>query len=147
MRILIDADACPVKEIAARMAKEQNIPLMLFADTAHELRSDYGEIITVDKGRDGVDFKIMQALRPGDIVLTQDYGLAAMALGRGALAINQNGLIFDSGNIDGLLMERHTAGKRRRSGGRTKGPPKRTAEDDARFEEAFAGLIEKHINA
>ena len=141
MQILVDADACPVKQIIVRLAKQKNIPVTMLIDTSHELCDGYSKIITVDKQADSVDYALMGLLTCDDIVVTQDYGLAAMAIGKGAKAVNQNGLIFTDANIDRLLMERHIGQKIRRSGGRTKGPPKRTKEDDARFEAAFERLL------
>ena len=141
MQILVDADACPVKQIIVRLARQKNIPVTMLIDTAHELNDGYSKIITVDKQADSVDYALMGLLTREDIVVTQDYGLAAMVLGKGAKAINQNGLIFTGTNMDKLLLERHIGQKVRRGGGRTKGPPKRTKEDDARFEAAFAGLL------
>ena len=141
MRILVDADACPVKQIILRLAREKAIPVTMLIDTAHELRDDYSTIITVDKQADSVDYALMKLLTPADIVVTQDFGLAAMVIGKGARALIQNGLIFTNDNIDTLLLERHLGQKIRRSGGRTKGPPKRTKDDDARFEAAFTNLL------
>lgn len=141
MRILVDADACPVKQIIVRLAKESNIPVTMLIDTAHELSDGYSTIITVDKHADSVDFALMGLLKREDIVVTQDYGLAAMVIGKGARALNQNGLVFTDANMDRLLMERHIGGKIRRSGGRTKGPAKRTREDDSRFEAALVRLL------
>lgn len=141
MRILVDADACPVKQIIVWMAKEKKIPVTMLIDTSHELSDGYSTIITVDKQADSVDFALMNLLEREDIVVTQDYGLAAMAIGKGARALNQNGLIFTDENMDKLLMERHIGGKIRRGGGRTKGPAKRTKDDDARFEGAFEQLL------
>lgn len=141
MRILVDADACPVKQIIVRMAKERKIPVTMLIDTSHELCDGYSTIITVDKQADSVDFALMGLLEREDIVVTQDYGLAAMVIGKGAQAINQNGLIFTNENMDRLLMDRHVGGKIRRGGGRTKGPAKRTKDDDARFEAAFEQLL------
>ena len=83
----------------------------------------------------------MRLLTREDIVVTQDYGLAAMVLGKGAVAINQNGLVFSDENMDRLLMERHIGQRIRRGGGRTKGPAKRTKDDDARFEDALRKLL------
>ena len=143
MQILVDADACPVKQIIVRIAKERQIPVTMLSDTAHRLGDGYSRIITVDKEADSVDFALIGLLKSGDVVVTQDYGVAAMALGKGARVINQNGLVYSDANIDRLLMERHIGGKVRRAGGRTKGPPKRTAEDDARFEAAFTKLLEE----
>ena len=142
MQILVDADACPVKQIIVRLAKKYNIPLTMLIDTSHELSDDYSTVITVDKQADSVDFALMRLLTRDDIVVTQDFGLAAMVIGKGARAINQNGLIFTNDNIDRLLLERHIGQKIRRSGGRTKGPSKRTKDDDARFESAFDSLLQ-----
>ncbi len=141
MRILVDADACPVKQIIVRLAKQRNIPVTMLIDTSHELNDGYSTIITVDKQADSVDYALMGLLRREDVVVTQDFGLAAMVLGKGAKVVNQNGLIFTNDNIDKLLMERHIGQKVRRSGGRTKGPAKRTKEDDERFEAAFLKLL------
>lgn len=141
MQILVDADACPVKQIVVRLARQYKIPVTMLIDTAHELNDGYSRIITVDKQADSVDFALMGLLRKDDVVVTQDYGLAAMALGKGARVIHQSGLIYTNDNIDKLLMERHIGGKIRRGGGRTKGPAKRTKEDDARFEAAFDKLL------
>ena len=139
--ILVDADACPVKDVVERVAGEYGMPVVMFIDTSHLLEGVRAEVVTVDKARDAVDIALINRTRPGDIVVTQDYGLAAMALGKGARAISQNGLIYTKDNIDRLLLERHVSQKIRRSGGRTPGPPRRTREDDERFERALRGLI------
>jgi uncharacterized protein YaiI (UPF0178 family) len=142
MRILVDADACPVKDIIVRLAKQRNIPVTMLIDTSHQWSDGCSEVITVDKQVDSVDFALMGLLSREDIVVTQDFGLAAMVLGKGARAVNQNGLVYTDGNIDKLLMERHIGAKVRRGGGRTKGPAKRTKEDNERFEAAFIKLLE-----
>ena len=142
MQILVDADACPVKDIIVRLAKQKDISVTMLIDTSHELHDGYSTIIIVDKNADSVDFALMGLLTRNDIVVTQDFGLAAMVLGKGARVINQNGLIFTNENIDKLLMERHIGTKIRRGGGRTKGPAKRTKEDNDKFEAAFANMIE-----
>ncbi len=141
-RILVDADACPVKEIIVRLAKRRGIPVVMLIDTSHELNDGYSTVITVDKQRDSVDYALMGLLKPCDIVVTQDFGLAAMALGKGSRVINQNGLVFTDDNIEHLLMHRHIGQVIRRGGGRTKGPVRRTKDDDARFETAFGKLLE-----
>ena len=142
MKILVDADACPVKEIIVRLAKQHNIPVTMLIDTSHQLYDGYSTVITVDKQADSVDFALMGLLTREDIVVTQDFGLAAMVLGKGARAVNQNGLVYTDGNIDKLLMDRHIGARVRRGGGKTKGPAKRTKEDNERFEAAFAKLLE-----
>ena len=142
MRILVDADACPVKDIIVRLAKQRSIPVTMITDTSHRLHDGYSTIITVDKQADSVDFALMGLLTRDDIVITQDYGLAAMVLGKGARAIHQNGLVYTNDNIDRLLMERHIGAKVRRQGGRTKGPSKRTKEDNERFELVLARVLD-----
>ena len=143
MRILIDADACPVTRIVERVAREQGIPVVLLCDTNHVLSSSYSTIKLIGAGADAVDIALINLCHPGDIVVTQDYGVAALALGKGAKAIHQSGKWYTNENIDGLLMERHMAKVARRSAKHhLKGPAKRTAEDDRRFEESFRRMIE-----
>ncbi len=141
MQIFVDADACPVKDIIVRNARENNLPVTMIIDSSHELKDQYSTVITVEKAKDSVDLVLINLVKNGDIVVTQDYGLAALVLGKSAKALNQNGLIFSNDNIDRLLMERHLGQKIRRGGGRTKGPGKRTREDDERFEKAFQQII------
>ena len=147
MRILIDADACPVTRIAERVASEHSIPVVLLCDTNHVLTSSYSEIKVIGAGADAVDIALINMCRKGDIVVTQDYGVAALALGKGAKAIHQSGRWFTDENIDGLLMERHMAKVARRSAKHhLKGPAKRTAEDDRRFEDSFRRMIESSLS-
>ena len=146
MQILVDADACPVKQIIVRLAKQRNINVTMLIDTSHELNDGYSRVITVDKQADSVDYALMGMLTREDIVVTQDYGLAAMVLGKGAKAINQNGLVYTDENIDKLLLERYIGQKIRRGGGRTKGPAKRTKADDDRFEAAFEMLLSRILS-
>lgn len=142
MTIYVDADACPVTRITERVAKEFTIPVVLLCDTNHVLTSDYSEIRVIGTGADAVDIALINLCRSGNIVVTQDYGVAALALGKGAQAIHQSGKWFTDENIDGLLMERHMAKvARRKSKNHLKGPAKRTAEDNRRFEESFRRMI------
>ena len=133
MKILVDADACPVVRITEQVAKEKGIPVTLLCDTNHVLQSDYSEVISVGAGEDAVDF-----------VVTQDYGVAAMILGKGAYGIHQSGKWYTNENIDQMLMERHMAKKARNAKKKhhLKGPAKRTAENDQRFEELLRRLID-----
>jgi len=142
MKILVDADACPVKEIIVRLAKHRNIPVTMLIDTSHQLNDGYSTVITVDKAADSVDYALMGLLTRNDVVVTQDFGLAAMVLGKGAMVVNQNGMEYTNDNIDRLLMERHIGAKVRRGGGRTKGSAKRTQEDNERFETAFTKMLD-----
>ena len=88
MKILVDADACPVKDIVVRLARDKNLKVMMFIDTSHLLNDGYSEVITVDKARDSADFALIGRTLRGDIVVTQDFGVAAMALAKGARALN-----------------------------------------------------------
>jgi len=141
MQILVDADACPVNEIIVRIARQKNIPVTLFTDTSRSLGDGYSTVVTVGKAKDAVDISLINTAKKGDIVVTQDYGVAAMALGKGVNALNQNGLKYSRENMDRLLFERHISQKVRRGGGRLKGPPKRTREDDARFTAALLDIL------
>lgn len=140
MKILVDADACPVKYIIEKIAKEFQIPVIMVIDTSHILESDYSEIIIVSKSPDAVDLALINRTDKGDIVVTQDYGVATMALGRKAYAIHQNGRIYTEDNIDLLMFERHLSKKQRQAGIRTCNMKKRSKEDDERFEASFRRL-------
>ena len=148
MKIFVDADACPVIDIVEDIATKYNIPVTLLCDTNHVLTSDYSEVIVVGAGADAVDYKLISICHRGDIVVTQDYGGAAMALGKGAFAIHQSGKWYTNENIDQMLMERHLNKKARRALSRNhiKGPRKRTDEDDQRFAESFEKLLRKANN-
>ncbi|URZ07905.1 YaiI/YqxD family protein [Clostridium felsineum] len=145
MKIYVDADACPVVSIVEKVAKEMKIPVTLLCDTNHILNSTYSEIKVIGAGADAVDFALINLCHKNDVVVTQDYGVAAMALGKGALAIHQSGKLYENDNIDRMLMERHIAKKARRASSKNhmRGPKKRTSEDDERFEAAFRRLLTK----
>jgi uncharacterized protein len=147
MKILVDADACPVKEIIVEIAKKYSIKVIMFIDTSHIYCDNYSEVITVDKGPDSVDFALANKIEKDDIIITQDYGVATMALSKNAFSLNQNGLIYDKDNIDKLLFERYLSQKARRSGKSTRGSnqKKRSKENDIAFEKALIYLYEKKI--
>ena len=142
MNVLIDADACPVVNIAVSLCKEKAIPCLLVCDTAHRIERDGAETLTIDKGADSADFALVNRVTPGDIVVTQDYGLASMCLAKGARVLHQDGWEYTPWNMDALLFQRHESRKYRLSGGRTKGPKKRTREQDAAFAAAFQKLLQ-----
>lgn len=143
LHIFVDADACPVVRIVEKIAKKYTIPVTLLCDTNHVLQSAYSEVIVVGAGADAVDYKLISICHKGDIVVSQDYGVAAMALGKGAYAIHQSGKWYTNDNIDQMLMERHLNKKARRASGKNhiKGPKKRTSEDDEHFSESFEKMI------
>ena len=143
MRILIDADGCPVVDITLRLAKKYGVACYILCDTAHIFEREGAETITVEKGADSVDFKLVNLVQAGDLVVTQDYGLAAMCLARKAQVVSQNGLVYHDGNIDQLLFGRYVSKKIRNAGGRLKGPAKRTAQQDEAFARCLEELLQK----
>ncbi len=145
MKILVDADACPVVSIVEHVASKYRIPVILLSDTNHVLQSAYSEVKVIGAGADAVDFALVGLCQKGDLVVTQDYGVAAMILGKGAYGIHQSGKWYTDENIDRMLMERHISKKVRRSKSKhhLKGSAKRTAEDDTRFEESLEHMIQK----
>lgn len=147
MKILVDADACPVIPIIERIAQKYKLLVFLLCDTNHVLHSDYSEVKVISAGTDAVDFALVGLCEKGDLVVTQDYGVAAMILGKGAYGIHQNGKWYTNENIDRLLMERHISKKARRSKSKhhLKGPAKRTLEDDRIFEESLEKLVHKIV--
>lgn len=145
MRILVDADACPVKEIIVEVAKEYNLETILFFDNSHIYEDGYSKVFILDKGKDSVDFFLLSMLKENDIVVTQDYGLASLSLTKKALPINQNGILFSSENIDAFLNQRYINAKARKANIKTKGPSKRTIEQDEKFFRNLVKLIENNL--
>lgn len=160
MRVLIDADACPVTREALEICRDRRVPVGLYGNRTQNLerhvrtdapRSPEGardgfwvDTVTCQGGADSADFAIVEDLEPGDIVVTQDIGLAAMVLGRGARAIGVRGRVYDKATIDMQLFIRHEEKKARRNGERTGGPSKFTGEDRRRFREGLKRLIAEH---
>lgn len=143
MKLLIDADGCPVTDLAIKECIQRGIPCFLLCDTSHEFHRQGAETLVFDKGADSVDFAIANRVLPGDLVITQDYGLASMCLARGAKVLHQDGWQYTSENIDALLLVRHDARKRRAAGLRTRGPRKRTSQQDADFLTGLRELLQK----
>lgn len=141
LKILIDGDGCPVTELVIQLAKPYQIPVLLICDTAHVCHREDIPIIMVNKGRDATDFELMRHVQKGDVIITQDYGLAAMGLTKQAYVMHQNGMQYTTQNIDQLLFSRHLSQKIRNSGKRVKGPSKRTRNDDLAFKTSFEALL------
>lgn len=148
MKIFVDADACPVVKQIETIAKKYNIPVVLLCDTNHVLISNYSQIKVIGASSDAVDFALVNMCNQGDIVITQDYGLASMVLGKKAYVLHQSGKQYTIDNIDGLLMQRHISKKSRMSNSRNhiKGPKKRTPQDDIEFEKSLEKLINNISN-
>lgn len=141
MKILIDADGCPVTKITIDIAKNRSIPVMVFCDTSHIINSDYARVVTVSKGADSADFALVNHVEANDIVVTQDYGLSAMVLSKGGRPITQNGLIISDKNLTLLLTARYEGKKARNSGKHLKGSKKRTEKNDNDFINALNSLL------
>ena len=143
--LFIDADACPVTREAVSAGRARGWRVVVVANSTQNLEryaSRSGvEAITVSSGRDAADFAVVERLSAGDVVVTQDIGLAAMALGRGAGALSPRGRIFHLATIDAELAVRHAEAKLRRQGGRHGGPPKFTEEDREHFAEQLERLL------
>lgn len=145
MKVLVDADACPVTDITIRLCREFQLPCILLCDTAHVLHREGAQTLIFDKGADSVDFALVNRVTPGDIVITQDYGLASMCLAKQARVLHQDGWEYTAYNISGLMEQRHAAKKFRAAGGRTKGPQKRKAEQDKTFETALRAMFQQSV--
>lgn len=145
MKVLIDGDACPVVEIAVTLCREYGASCLLLCDTAHATERAGAQTLIFDKGSDSVDFALVNRVEPGDLVITQDYGLASMCLARQARVLHQDGWEYTEYNIQALLFQRSESRKYRASGGRTKGPAKRTAAQDSAFRDALRRLLQTSV--
>lgn len=141
MRIVIDADGCPVVDEAIAIAKGFGLECLLLCDTSHRFEKEGARTLVFSKGADSVDFALVNLVQLGDVVITQDYGLAAMCLARGVRILNQDGMEYTAHNIEGLLLARHTAKKIRNGGGRLKGQAKRSPAQDKAFVSALHALL------
>ncbi len=142
MKIIIDGDACPGISIIEKVAKDRGIAVIIYCDINHFIQSNYSEVKIVDSGFQSVDMFVINETKANDIVISQDYGVAAICLPKKASVMNPKGFIYDESNIDRLLEERHLSQKIRRGGGKTSNPKKRTNEDNLRLEKNLIRLIE-----
>lgn len=141
MRILIDADACPVVDETIAVAKRYHTEVIIFCDIAHEIKRKDIEVVVLDTGNDNVDYAIVGEVKTGDLVITQDYGLASLVLAKGGQALNQDGMAYTNENIDILLGRRHLYAKMRKAGVRTPNASKRTMQQN----EQFCKVLEKQL--
>lgn len=141
MTILIDADGCPVVDLTLRLARQFGIPVVILCDTAHQIEREGAQTLVFDKGADSVDFALVNRVKPGDLVVTQDYGLASMCLARCARVLNQNGLEYTADNIDALMLRRYENKKLLRAGKHPKGSAKRAKAQDVQFANALEKVL------
>lgn len=140
MKVIVDADACPVKDIIIEETRKKGVPVVLVSSINHHSHKTLANNVTVvyvDAGPDAADFKIIQLAEAGDVVVTQDYGLASLLLPKKVTVMHHSGFRYTDHNIDDLLAKRHMGGMIRRSGGRTKGPKPFKDADKKRFLEGF----------
>lgn len=142
MKILVDADACPkmVLQICMKLGNKYDVEVWTVASFNHNIESDHH--VVVGNGSQEADIKLINLSSAGDITVTQDWGLAAMLLGKGARCISPDGREYRNDKIDFLLEEREIKAKMRRAGGRTKGPAKRSPEADDRFAKTLERILE-----
>lgn len=141
MSIIVDADACPGISLITDIAIKYKIDLILYTDDSHNIESDYAKVVTLSKGFQSVDTVISNDIKKNDILITQDFGLAVIALSKKANVMHPKGMIYTDDNIDKLLYERHLNAKLRRTGVNTKGPKKRVKEDDINLIKSLEKLI------
>lgn len=146
MRIIIDGDACPQKarEICENAAREFGVGLIIVSDIDHYIVSDF-EVLVVEQGRDSVDYKIVQIFKQGDILVTQDYGLASLVLGKARAIIHTAGFFINKNNMDSLLQSRYISERIRKQGGKTKGPSKRRKEQDDNFKKCLYKVLREYM--
>ncbi len=145
MKVFVDADACPVVDITVSLCRKAGVECVLLCDTAHEISREGAETLVFDKGADSVDFALVNRVSPGNVVVTQDYGLASMCLAKQATVLHQDGWQYTEDNIGALLFQRSESRRYRASGGRTKGPSKRTKQQDVKFEQALRALLQQAV--
>ena len=143
MRIIVDGDGCPGMNFIQKVAKEEDIELIVYSTIDHNINLDYGIVKRVDAGFQSVDMYVMNETKKNDVVISQDFGVAAMVLGKKAFAISPKGMIYTNDNIERLLFERHLSGKARRAGLRGKNASKRTKEDDMRFYDSLKRIVKE----
>lgn len=146
MKILIDADASPVKSEVIALAEKYDLDVVLVSSIAHysnETHPDFVKVIYVEKGADQADFKIVQLAKNDDIIITQDYGLASLLLPKGCHVLHHKGSQYTTENIDQLLHNRHFSAMQRKSGQRTKGPKPFTKEDRQQFKDYFEQFLQE----
>lgn len=145
MKVLIDADACPVTNIAVSLCTRFKVHCVLLCDTAHVMNREGAETLIFDKGADSVDFALVNRVEAGDIVITQDYGLASMCLTKTEHVLHQDGWAYTPDNIGALLFQRHASREYRAADGRTKGPARRKPEQDKAFAAALEALLQQTV--
>lgn len=146
LKIFVDADACPVQDEVIHVCKMYGIHGVFIKSFSHFSHADmppFIETIYVDHAADAADYKIVQLVKKRDIVITQDYGLASLVLGKGCYVLHHKGFQYTNKNIDTLLAKRHIGAQARKAGFRTKGPKPFTNDERNKFLLSLTRLVEK----
>lgn len=146
MRILIDGDGSPVKEDVIEIAGLYQVEVMIVTSVAHYTHKEYPAyvyFVYVDQGADSADYRIVGLIRKGDILITQDYGLASLVLPKRVRVFHQTGKEFSATTIDSLLEQRYQSGRLRKAGLRTRGPKPFTTQDHQNFRQALIQALEQ----
>lgn len=146
MKVYVDADACPVKKTIISVALECDVPVVLvksFSHFSHDDEHPGVETIYVDTGAEAADYRIMRLAQSGDVIITQDYGLASLGLAKGCTVLHHKGFAYTNRNIDQLLQTRYINAMARKSGKRTKGPKAFSSEDEIKFRDLFSETLRK----
>lgn len=146
MKIIVDGDGCPGMRFIEKLAKEEEVDLIVYSTIDHNITLDYGTVKRVDKGFQSVDMYVINETKENDVVISQDFGVAAMVLGKKGFAVSPKGMIFSNENIERLLFERHLSQKARRAGLRGKNASKRKSEDDLKLYETLKSVVRKAKN-
>lgn len=141
MALLVDGDACPDLMLIKKIALKKQVEMIVYVDYAHYIQDDYFKTIICDVGKDSCDLNLLNDLKEGDLVITQDYGLASLALGKGAKVIHVSGKMIDEDNIDELLMSRYISSKQRKAKVHIKGPGKRSKA----IQQQFLKQLKRHL--
>ncbi|MGL5574751.1 MAG: YaiI/YqxD family protein [Sarcina sp.] len=141
MRIIVDGDGCPGMNLIEKVARAEDVELIVYSTVDHNINLNYGMVKRVDAGFQSVDMYVMNETKKNDVVISQDFGVAAMVLGKKAFAVSPKGMVYTNDNIERLLFERHLSAKARKAGLRGKNTSKRTKEDDMRFYESVKRVV------
>lgn len=145
MKIYVDADGSPVVDISIKIAKIYDLNIVIVKNYAHRISDDYAEIVSVDISQDSADFYIVNHISKDDIVITQDYGLAAMCLSKEAIVVHQNGFLYTQENIEGMLNTRHIHRELRRQGEYHGKSKKRRISQNENFQSFLMNTIQNNM--
>ncbi|NEW05216.1 YaiI/YqxD family protein [Paenibacillus sp. SYP-B3998] len=140
--IIVDADACPVKSEIEQVGKRFGVQVVLVASFDHRMKQNLDvKVVQVDRSDQSVDLYIANHIHHGDILVTQDFGLAALGLAKGCICLTNRGQEYTDSTIDFLLERRHVSAKLRRGGKHTKGPRPFTEADREQFLQGLTKLL------